>query len=41
MMRCDPKNYIIDFVGFKAVYFGHKFWKKCPKNIHIWGDSRL
>ena len=27
----DPKNYIADFVGFKAVYFGHKFWKKCPK----------
>ena len=27
----DPKNYIADFVGFKAVYFGSKFWKKCPK----------
>ena len=27
----DPKNYIADFVGFKAVYFGRKFWKKCPK----------
>ena len=26
----DPKNYIADFVGFKAVYFGRKFWKKCP-----------
>ena len=26
-----PKNYIADFVGFKAVYFGRKFWKKCPK----------
>ena len=24
----DPKNYIADFVGFKAVYFGAKFWKK-------------
>ena len=29
----DPKNYIADFVGFKAVYFGRKFWKKCPKNF--------
>ena len=27
----DPKNYIADFVGFKAIYFGSKFWKKCPK----------
>ena len=27
----DPKNYIADFVGFKAVNFGRKFWKKCPK----------
>ena len=27
----DPKNYIADFVGFKAVYFDRKFWKKCPK----------
>ena len=27
----DPENYIADFVGFKAVYFGRKFWKKCPK----------
>ena len=25
------KNYIADFVGFKTVYFGRKFWKKCPK----------
>ena len=24
----DPKNYIADFVGFKAVYFSRKFWKK-------------
>ena len=31
----DPKNYIADFVGFKAVYFGRKFWKKCPK----WGGE--
>ena len=22
----DPKNYIADFVGFKAVYFGNKFY---------------
>ena len=27
----DPKSYIADFVGFKAVYLGRKFWKKCPK----------
>ena len=27
----DPKNYIADFVGFKAVYFGGTLWKKCPK----------
>ena len=27
----DPKNYIAGFVGFKAVYFSRKFWKKCPK----------
>ena len=27
----DPKNYIADFVGFKAVYYGRTFWKKCPK----------
>ena len=26
-----PKNYIADFFGFKTVYFGRKFWKKCPK----------
>ena len=26
-----PKNYIADFVGFKAVHFGRKFWKTCPK----------
>ena len=26
----DPKNYIADFVGFKTVYFGCKFWKKYP-----------
>ena len=24
----DPKNYIADFVGFKAVYFGRKFGGK-------------
>ena len=23
-------GYIADFVGFKMVYFGSKFWKKCP-----------
>ena len=27
----DPKNYIADFFGFKTVYFGRKFWTKCPK----------
>ena len=27
----DPKNYIADFVGFKAVYFGRNFLKKSPK----------
>ena len=27
----DPKNYIADFAGFKAVYFGHKFWKNVQK----------
>ena len=27
----DPKNYIADFFGFETVYFGRKFWKKCPK----------
>ena len=27
----DPKNYIADFVGFKELYFGRRFWKKCPK----------
>ena len=26
-----PKNYIADFFGLKTVYFGRKFWKKCPK----------
>ena len=25
------KNYIADFFGFKTIYFGRKFWKKCPK----------
>ena len=25
------KNYIADFVGFKAVYFGRKFWKNVQK----------
>ena len=29
----DPKNYIADFVGFKAVYFGRKFWKKAQCNF--------
>ena len=28
----DPKNYIGDFVGFKAVYFGSKFSKNVQKN---------
>ena len=38
----DPKNYIADFVGFKAVYFGHTFWKH-PKNWEtaLWGKERL
>ena len=27
----DPKYYFADFFGFKTVYFGRKFWKKCPK----------
>ena len=27
----NPKNYIADFFGFKTVYFGRKFWTKCPK----------
>ena len=35
----DPKNYIADFVGFKAVYFGRKFWKKCPKRGERGGSS--
>ena len=26
MVIFDPKNYIADFVGFKAVYFGSKFF---------------
>ena len=26
-----PKNYIANFVGFKAVYFGRKFWKNVQK----------
>ena len=41
MMRCDPKNYIIDFVGFKAVHFGRKFWKKCPKREGEGGSSPI
>ena len=36
----DPKNYIADIVGFKAVYFGHKFWKKCPKREGEGGGHR-
>ena len=27
----DPKNYITDFVGFKTVIFGCKFWIKFSK----------
>ena len=27
----DPKDYIADFVGFKTVYFGPKFWKNVQK----------
>ena len=37
----DPKNYIADFVGFKAVYFGRKFWKKCPKRGGGGGSSPI
>ena len=29
----DPKNYIADFVGFKAVYFGRKFWREKKRNV--------
>jgi len=36
----DPKNYIADFVGFKAVYFGRKVWKKCPKRGGEGGGHR-
>ena len=35
----DPKNYIADFVGFKAVYFGRKFWKKMSKRVGERGGS--
>ena len=31
----DPRNYIEDFVGFKAVYFGRKF---CNKIFWIGND---
>ena len=34
----DPKNYIADFVGFKAVYFGRKFWKKAQCNFQKGGE---
>ena len=29
----NPKNYIADFVSFKAVYFGRKFWGKAQCNF--------
>ena len=35
----DPKKYIADFFGFKTVYFGRKFWKKCPKRGEGRGGS--
>ena len=31
----DPKNYIADFVGFKTVYFGRKFWKNAQVNVYL------
>ena len=34
----DPKNYIADFVGFQAVYFGRKFWKKAQCNFQKGGE---
>ena len=37
----DPKNYIADFFGFKTVYFGRKFWKKCPKGGGGGGSSPI
>ena len=37
----DPKNYIADFFGFKTVYFGRKFWKKCPKRGGGGGSSPI
>ena len=36
-----PKNYIADFFGFKTVYFGRKFWKKCPKRGGGGGSSPI
>ena len=32
----DPKKFTADFFVFKTVYFGRKFWKKCPKRGE-WG----
>ena len=37
----DPKNYIADFFGFKTVYFGCKFWKKCQKRGEGVGSSQI
>ena len=37
----DPKNYIADFVGFKAVNFGSKFWKNVQKTGGGGGQGRL
>ena len=34
-------NYIADFVGFKAVYFGRKLWKKGPKRGGKGGSSPI
>ena len=36
-----PKKYIADFFGFKTVYFGRKFWKKCPKRGKGGGSSPI
>ena len=35
----DPKNYIADFVGFKAVYFGKKKRNVISKKVGRGGSS--
>ena len=37
----DPKNFTADLFVFKTVYFGRKFWKKCPKRGERGGASEL